>query len=243
MSAADKILFFGKKYQRQIVTTFIYSLKTMTNEQIRTIHEILLNRFREISPSNPSFSDLKRNFEKIFQILYANVQMKEDLTLKQNQISDRIQILISTCSQYIYERHKDENEFIVLKDQLCRTFGEIGVTQSMLEHYRQVIHCLEQQSDRLQHLLNHPTLLEMSDAKKRPVSGNQRVRFDLVMRENNQFRIRIDKQKLAIETIEKKIEEDRINLQKLQSIVNEFQEEKTKLIEQDSKLSSFLIHR
>jgi methyl-accepting chemotaxis protein len=130
----------------------------------------------------------------IFRFLRKNLQSQQKLIDEYNDLSNSMTISVQNL-------HDHENELLSLKDKISE----------ILEQYRRIIRCLEQEIERLQIILRNPRKFEV-------IQETQKIKLDRLIKENENIQLRINQQISAIETLRTKIESDLNELQKLKPI-------------------------
>ena len=203
-----------------------------THERLESSRTGLLSQLEGIPQSNASLQSIVELLSVLFRFLHRNLRVKQQLVHDYNELSKRIQTAVSSCAQYIHDRHKHENELVLLKDQICQTLGRIGYTQQSLEHYRTIIHSLEHESERLEILLCNPHLAQMNQQKFQAFEQNQRIQLDRLMKDNERLRLSIENEKESIISLQAQIERDIEELQALKSLFVNVQHEERKATDQ-----------
>lgn len=198
------------------------SFEDISNDRLRERIDALHQSFTD--QCEPS-TNLDASINQIFEHLHENLHRRDTLIDEYNRLSQTIQTVISQCSQCVHERYKYENEFLLIKDQICQSLGQIGHIQQSLDHYRTIIDTLEHESQRLENLLSHPQFSQMNQQKYQVFEQNQRIQIDRLGRENEQVRDRIRQEKEAIIILQRDIERDQIELDKLQKVYAQLQSE------------------
>ena len=185
-------------------------------ERLDNLHQIFIEQ-------TDDSSDLKTSLNQIFDQLYKNLYTRDQLIDEYNQLSKNIQNVISNCAQCIYERYKYENDFVLIKDRICQSLGQVGFIQESLEHYRIIIESLENESERLENLLSHPQMEPTNQQKFQLFEQNQRVQLDRLIKENDQVKKLINKEKESIVVLQRNIDQNQNELKNLQSSLAEIQ--------------------
>lgn len=188
------------------------------NEHINFLQTSLINQLEILPKTNSSLQQIFHLLPIIFRFLRKNFQSQQELIHQYNNLSNSIQKIVSICSQYLHDRYEHENELLFLKDKISQILGQIGSTQYSLEQYRRMIHCLEQEIERLKILLHNPQLLQINQRKFQIIQEMQKIKLDRLIKENEKIQLLINQQTNAIEIQRTKIEFDLNELQKLKPI-------------------------
>lgn len=187
-------------------------------ERLDNLHQIFIEQIDDLS-------DLKTSLNHIFDQLYQNLNTRDQLIDEYNQLTKNIQYVVSNCAQCIHERYKYENDFVLIKDRICQSLGQVGFIQESLEHYRIIIESLENESERLENLLSHPQMGPTNQQKFQLFEQNQRVQLDRLIKENDQVKKLINKEKESIVVLQRNIDQNQNELKNLQSSLAEIQSE------------------
>lgn len=203
-----------------------------THERLDLLRVGLLNQLEGLPKSDTSLQGIVELLSVLFRFLHKNLRLKQQLVHDYNELSKRMQTVISSCAQYIHDRHKHENELVLIKDQISQTLGRIGYSQQSLEHYRAIVHSLEHESERLEMLLCNPHLAQMNQQKFHTFEQNQRIQLDRLMKDNEKLRLSIEQEKDSIVSIQAQIERDIEELQTLKALFANVQREESKATDQ-----------
>jgi AraC-like DNA-binding protein len=199
----------------------------------------LINQLESFPKPNSSLEQIFHRIPIIFQYLRKNLQSQQNLSNEYSNLSDTIQKVVSTCSQYIHDRHDHENELLFLKDKISQILGQIGYTQLYLEQYWRMIYSLEHETKRLQVLLRNPQILQINQEKFQTLQESQKIKLDRFIKENEKMKILINKQKDSIKTTQIQIERDIKELQTLKPILNKIKLEEKDLQHHWSQIGLF----
>ncbi|UJR26165.1 hypothetical protein I4U23_007509 [Adineta vaga] len=203
------------------VSSSIKKLSTSDfNDRIISLHTSFITRFDSISKANPSPQQLFHSIPIIFHFLRNTLQSQQSLLDEYNNLTNTSQKVIAICTQYIHDRQDRENKFLHMDDKISQTIGQISYVKYCLEQYWTMIRSLEQEIERLQLLLNNLQLLKNDQEQLQTFEENQKIKFDLLIKENENMKNLIQQRKDSIRTIQTQIETDVQELRTLQSLLH-----------------------
>ena len=197
-------------------------LNTDFNDRINSLYTSVLHQLETIPKTSASLDEIFHLLAIIFRFLRKNLQAHQKLSTEYVELSNSIEKLVSISAQYLHDRHEHENELLFLKDQICQILGQIGYTQKTLEQYWTIIQRLESETERLQGLLTNPQLIHGSQRRFQVLQETQKIKLDRLIKENEQIKQLIVQQSQSIETIQRQMELDLEELDKLKPVLKKF---------------------
>lgn len=223
----------------------VSSLLHETTDMLTSLsfEEVVDDRIGErLDALHQRFIDRSPSLNEIFNRLYKTLSTRDQLIDEYHQLSKNIQNVISNCAQCIHERYKYENDLVLIKDRICQSLGQVGLIQDSLEHYRTIIESLENETERLENLLSHPQIAQVNQQKFQIFEQNQRVHLDRLIKENEQVRKLIHKEKESIVALKRDIERDKDELEKLQISLGQTRSEGEQISQQRSEVAKRTEH-